>query len=155
MRAPDEGLDALDQLVAGVDVDSGVAIGQAAWISAWLRPQGLWRDGLGYCIGRAASRVMRHIPNIICLIRIVLIVPLLQAMLAGEQARILVLFCVAAVSDALDGYLAKRFRLDLANWGASSIRRRTNCCWCRCSSSRPGWTSRRGGWPRWRWRATW
>lgn len=54
---------------------------------------------------------MRHIPNLICLVRIALIVPLLQAMLAGEQAQILVLFCVAAVSDALDGYLAKRF-----NW---------------------------------------
>jgi cardiolipin synthase len=34
---------------------------------------------------------------------------LLQAMLAGEQWRILVLFSVAAVSDGLDGYLAKRF----------------------------------------------
>jgi len=54
---------------------------------------------------------MRHIPNLICLIRIALIVPLLQAMVAGDQARILVLFSVAAVSDALDGYLAKRF-----NW---------------------------------------
>lgn len=54
---------------------------------------------------------MRHIPNIICLVRIALIVPLLQAMLAGEQAQILVLFCIAAVSDGLDGYLAKRF-----NW---------------------------------------
>jgi cardiolipin synthase (CMP-forming) len=54
---------------------------------------------------------MRHLPNIICLVRILLIVPLLQAMVAGEQAHILVLFSIAAVSDALDGYLAKRF-----NW---------------------------------------
>ncbi len=54
---------------------------------------------------------MRHIPNLICLARIMLIVPLLQAMLAGEQIRILLLFCIAAASDALDGYLAKRF-----NW---------------------------------------
>lgn len=53
---------------------------------------------------------MRHLPNIICLVRIALIVPLLQAMVAGEQALILVLFSVAAVSDALDGYLAKRFQ---------------------------------------------
>ncbi|MEO8307435.1 MAG: CDP-alcohol phosphatidyltransferase family protein [Pseudomonadota bacterium] len=52
---------------------------------------------------------MRHIPNLICLFRIVLIFPLLQAMLAGNQAHILVLFTVAAVSDGLDGYLAKRF----------------------------------------------
>jgi cardiolipin synthase (CMP-forming) len=53
---------------------------------------------------------MRHLPNIICLVRIALIVPLLQAMVAGEQARILVLFSIAAVSDGLDGYLAKRFQ---------------------------------------------
>ncbi len=52
---------------------------------------------------------MRHIPNLICLFRIVLIVPLLQAMLAGDQAHILILFTIAAVSDGLDGYLAKRF----------------------------------------------
>ena len=31
-------------------------------------------------------------------------------MVAGEQALILVLFSIAAVSDALDGYLAKRFQ---------------------------------------------
>ena len=53
---------------------------------------------------------MRHLPNLICLFRIALIVPLLQAMLAGEQVRILVLFSIAAVSDGLDGYLAKRFQ---------------------------------------------
>ena len=52
---------------------------------------------------------MRHLPNIICLIRIVLIVPLIAAMLEGRQAQILVLFTVAALSDALDGFLAKRF----------------------------------------------
>jgi cardiolipin synthase (CMP-forming) len=54
---------------------------------------------------------VRHIPNLICLGRIVLIVPLIAAMFAGQQARILVLFSIAAVSDGLDGYLAKRF-----NW---------------------------------------
>lgn len=52
---------------------------------------------------------MRHLPNIICLLRIVLIVPLVFAMIEGRQALILTLFIVAAVSDALDGYLAKRF----------------------------------------------
>jgi cardiolipin synthase len=52
---------------------------------------------------------MRHIPNIICLIRIALIAPLILAMLEGRQALILVLFGIAAISDALDGFLAKRF----------------------------------------------
>src|SRR5690606_41332510 len=52
---------------------------------------------------------MRHIPNILCLTRIALIAPLISAMLEGRQALILVLFGIAAVSDALDGYLAKRF----------------------------------------------
>jgi cardiolipin synthase len=54
---------------------------------------------------------MRHIPNLICLLRIVLVPPLIAAMLAGDQTRILVLFTVAAVSDGLDGWLAKHF-----NW---------------------------------------
>lgn len=54
---------------------------------------------------------MRHIPNLICLFRMFLIVPLVLAMRDGEQVRILLLFSVASVSDALDGYLAKRF-----NW---------------------------------------
>ena len=48
---------------------------------------------------------MRHLPNLICLARIALIAPLLAAMLAGDQVRILLLFSIAAVSDALDGYL--------------------------------------------------
>lgn len=52
---------------------------------------------------------MRHIPNIICLIRIALIAPLVIAMLEDRQVQILVLFTAAAVSDGLDGYLAKRF----------------------------------------------
>ena len=57
------------------------------------------------------SRAMRHIPNLICLFRMFLIVPLVIAMRDGEQVLILLLFSISAVSDALDGYLAKRF-----NW---------------------------------------
>jgi len=53
--------------------------------------------------------LMRHLPNLICLFRIALVAPLIAAMFAGAELRILVLFTVAAVSDGLDGYLAKRF----------------------------------------------
>jgi cardiolipin synthase len=52
---------------------------------------------------------MRHIPNIICLLRIALIVPVLQALHTGHPLLALGLCIVAAVSDLLDGYLAKRF----------------------------------------------
>jgi cardiolipin synthase len=54
---------------------------------------------------------MRHIPNLICLFRIALIVPLVIAMRDGAHERIILLFLLAAVSDGLDGYLAKRY-----NW---------------------------------------
>jgi cardiolipin synthase len=54
---------------------------------------------------------MRHIPNLICLFRIALIVPLVLAMREEQHVRIIVLFVLASVSDGLDGYLAKRF-----NW---------------------------------------
>jgi cardiolipin synthase len=59
-------------------------------------------------VNRPRERAMRHLPNIICLLRIALIVPLILAMLEGRQVQILVLFTMAAISDGLDGYLAKR-----------------------------------------------
>ena len=54
---------------------------------------------------------MRHLPNLICLFRLVLIWPILVALHKGQHLAALGLFIVAAVSDGLDGYLAKRF-----NW---------------------------------------
>ena len=54
---------------------------------------------------------MRHLPNLICLFRLALIWPVATALQAGEHALALGLFMAAAVSDGLDGYLAKRF-----NW---------------------------------------
>lgn len=52
---------------------------------------------------------MRHLPNLICLARIALVWPTVVALHAGDHALAVVLFVVAAVSDGLDGYLAKRF----------------------------------------------
>ena len=52
---------------------------------------------------------MRHLPNLICLIRLGLIWPVLVTLHAGEHVAALGLFVVAAISDGLDGYLAKRF----------------------------------------------
>jgi len=52
---------------------------------------------------------MRHLPNIICLLRIALIWPTSAALAAGEYFAALAFFIAAAVSDGVDGYLAKRF----------------------------------------------
>jgi cardiolipin synthase len=55
--------------------------------------------------------MLRHLPNFICLVRIVLIWPTIDALYAGEYWTALILVAVCAVSDGLDGWLAKRF-----NW---------------------------------------
>jgi cardiolipin synthase (CMP-forming) len=55
--------------------------------------------------------MLRHLPNFICLIRILLIWPTIDALQAGNYWTALVLVAVCAVSDGLDGWLAKRF-----NW---------------------------------------
>lgn len=57
----------------------------------------------------AGPIVMRHLPNLICLLRILLTWPTVLALTAGDYALTLALFAVAAVSDGLDGFLAKRF----------------------------------------------
>lgn len=52
----------------------------------------------------------RHsLPNSITFLRILLVAPLLLAMAMGDYGLALGLFVVAGVSDALDGFLAKRF----------------------------------------------
>jgi cardiolipin synthase len=54
---------------------------------------------------------MRHLPNIICVVRMLLIWPTVNALHGGNYWTALALVAVCAVSDGLDGWLAKRF-----NW---------------------------------------
>ena len=55
--------------------------------------------------------MLRHLPNFICLVRIALIWPTIDALYAGHYWAALILVAVCAVSDGVDGWLAKRF-----NW---------------------------------------
>lgn len=50
-----------------------------------------------------------QIPNAICVIRLLLTVPIVWLLAAGEYLWTLALFCVAGFSDGLDGFLARRF----------------------------------------------
>jgi cardiolipin synthase len=52
---------------------------------------------------------VRHLPNLICLLRIALIWPINVALVNGNYDFALLLFALAAVSDGLDGFLAKHF----------------------------------------------
>ena len=52
---------------------------------------------------------MRHLPNIISFLRILLVIPVVWALLHGHYAYGLLLFAVAGISDGLDGFLAKRY----------------------------------------------
>ena len=52
---------------------------------------------------------LRQLPNLISLFRLVLIAPLAAALLHRDWAAALMLFAIAAASDAADGFLAKRF----------------------------------------------
>jgi cardiolipin synthase (CMP-forming) len=55
--------------------------------------------------------MLRHIPNLICVARIALVWPIVAALHDGRHDFALGLFILAAVSDGVDGFLAKRF-----NW---------------------------------------
>jgi cardiolipin synthase len=54
---------------------------------------------------------VRHLPNIICILRIALVWPIAASLGDREYLVALALFILAGLSDGLDGYLAKRF-----NW---------------------------------------
>jgi cardiolipin synthase len=55
--------------------------------------------------------VLRHLPNFICVVRIALIWPTIDALYSGKYWTALILVAVCAISDGVDGWLAKRF-----NW---------------------------------------
>jgi cardiolipin synthase len=50
-----------------------------------------------------------HIPNMICVLRILLVLPIVVLLLDGAFTMVLVLIFVAGFSDGLDGFLAKNF----------------------------------------------
>jgi cardiolipin synthase (CMP-forming) len=52
---------------------------------------------------------VRHIPNIISVLRILLVVPIAMALAHRQLETAILLFGLAAVSDAADGLLARRF----------------------------------------------
>lgn len=51
----------------------------------------------------------RDIPNLICVLRILLVLPIVVLLLRGEFAPVLLLFTLAGASDGLDGFLARRY----------------------------------------------
>jgi cardiolipin synthase len=53
----------------------------------------------------------RDIPNLLCVLRILLTVPVGWGVVTGRYELALVLFFIAGFTDGLDGFLAKRF-----NW---------------------------------------
>ena len=54
--------------------------------------------------------MLRYIPNILTLGRIVLIFPFAYYLLQADYKSALVLFFIAGVSDGVDGFLARQFR---------------------------------------------
>ena len=60
----------------------------------------------------------RHLPNAITLLRALLAAPIALAIIDDAHGRALVLAMIAGSSDALDGFLAKRFgwRSALGAW---------------------------------------
>jgi len=52
---------------------------------------------------------LRFLPNLLCVLRIVLVYPVALGILQGHYPEVLALFAIAAFTDGLDGFLAKRF----------------------------------------------
>ncbi len=52
-----------------------------------------------------------YIPNLICVLRILFVVPIVLLLLDGRYTEALVLIVLAGLSDGLDGFLARRY-----NW---------------------------------------
>lgn len=52
----------------------------------------------------------RDIPNIITILRILLVIPIMVLLIREEYRTVLVFFAIAGLSDGLDGFLARRYQ---------------------------------------------
>ncbi len=57
----------------------------------------------------AVTSPWRHLPNLICVLRILLVAPIVVLLLHEAWLATLLLIGIAGFSDGLDGFLAKRF----------------------------------------------
>jgi cardiolipin synthase (CMP-forming) len=76
-----------------------------------LRGFGYTPVPVGYGIGRGRKGVVLNLPNLITLGRILLVPVVVWAIASHEMQAAFVLFLLAGVSDAVDGFLAKRFHM--------------------------------------------
>ena len=60
-------------------------------------------------MARLTVGILRHLPNLITVLRFVLIVPVVLSLLGGEFRWGLAFFAIAGLSDGLDGWLARHF----------------------------------------------
>ena len=77
------------------------------WSVAAGRPQrhsGRRRRGLP-----VPAMSLRSLPNLLCVLRILMVYPVAHWILTGRYPAVMALFALAAFTDALDGFLAKRF----------------------------------------------
>jgi cardiolipin synthase len=52
---------------------------------------------------------LRFLPNLLCVVRILMVYPVAVGILQGRYRFVLAMIALAAFTDALDGFLAKRF----------------------------------------------
>ena len=52
---------------------------------------------------------LSFLPNLLCVLRILLVYPVAHGILQGHYPQVLALFALAAFTDGLDGFLAERF----------------------------------------------
>ena len=50
-----------------------------------------------------------HIPNLICVMRLLLVVPIVMSLLSQQYLQALWLIVIAGASDGIDGFLARRY----------------------------------------------
>ncbi len=63
--------------------------------------------------------LVRQIPNIITVVRVLLVIPTAWCLVEERYVEALVLMAVAGASDALDGWLARRF--DWVSWFGAAL----------------------------------
>jgi cardiolipin synthase len=120
-------LDQFHHAIAGIDIDAGSRVATLCHgLTNWRMTHPGRRDCSapptsespgaqarphGYIVGCTSRGSRLSIPNLITLGRIILVPIVVWAITSGEMRIAFFLFLAAGISDAVDGFLAKRFHM--------------------------------------------
>ena len=63
--------------------------------------------------------MLKHIPNILTVIRFILIIPIIILIITKNYLLAMIVFTISGVTDIADGFIARKIQINIKFWKAN------------------------------------